>query len=71
MFINNKPEHFLFDIQSVEGEVSSPSLGVGSLLLGKGKVSLTNSPGVNNSGKVKIPANPLLFGQRKANSGSG
>lgn len=37
-----------------------------NLLPAKGRAGLTNSPGVNSSGKVKIPANQLLFGQRKA-----
>lgn len=37
------------------------------LFLDKGKGSPDRLPkGVNNSGKVKIPANPIVFGQRKA-----
>lgn len=40
--------------------------GQGNLLPGKTEGDPAKSPGADNSGKVKIPANPLLFGQRKA-----
>lgn len=66
------PTNFLSDVQSVKVRDFPPWGWVGAGLLqdkgdGCGGGGLTNSPaGVHNSGKGKIPANQLLFGQRKA-----